>query len=280
VSVHKLGKRPFVPDPRDLKYADVRPKALPPIPAPHGGFGGAFPAGGMGWRMLGNGPCDDGSVPPSWYAAQGAGDCAWAAPGHEEMEAAINAKRPVPVFTSLNILNQYAQYLGLSGAEALNENNDDGSNIRDVLKWRQKTGLLDAAGTAHKIGTYISVDATDQQELWEGLWLFECVDIGINFPESAMTQFDNGEPWSVISGSALIGGHCIPLVGHPVEDTWTCVTWAKRQVMTANFLATYCDEAWAYIDPARYNAITGLTLEGYDAAELTAYLPLLAASKA
>ena len=50
------------------------------------------------------------------------------------------------------------------------------------------------------------------------------------------------------------------------------MTWAKRQTMTAQFLATYCDEAYAWIDPLRYNAVTGLTQQKFNNSELTSYI--------
>jgi hypothetical protein len=265
----KLGKQPATYDSRDIRYADVRPSgvSLPNVPPPGGGYGTDF----SDWLMLGNGPCDDGSVQSGWAAFQGAGDCAWAGPAHEEMEACKNAGRPVPAFTCLNVLQQYSAY---SGYNLQTGAGDNGSNVRDVLTWRQTKGLVDAAGAAHKIGTFVSLEPGNTDQLWEALWLFESVGIGINFPNSAMDQFNAGQMWSVVAGTAIEGGHYIPLVGHPVQNVWTCVTWAKRQTMTAQFLTTYCDEAWAYIDPERYNAVTGDTLQKFTDADLDKYITL------
>jgi hypothetical protein len=265
----KLGKRPATYDSRDIRYADVRPKgtSLPTIPPPGGGYGMDF--GAAGWLMLGNGPCDDGSIESSWAAYQGAGDCAWAGPAHETMEAAKNAGRPVPSFTCLSILEQYSAY---SGYNLQTGAGDNGSNVRDVLNWRQTKGLTDTAGNAYKIGTYVALEPGNTQQLWEALWLFEAVGIGINFPNSAMDQFNAGQIWSVVAGAKIDGGHYIPLVGHPIENIWTCVTWGKRQTMTPQFLTTYCDEAWAYIDPERYNAVTGETPQDFTNADLGQYI--------
>lgn len=274
----KLGKRAATYDSRDIRYSDIRPTALtpslPPIPAPHGGYGMDF-TGADGWLMLGNGPCDDGSIPEGDAAFQGAGDCAWAGPAHETMEACKNASRSVPSFTCLNVLDQYSAYSGYSLQTGANDN---GSNVRDVLNWRQSKGLLDASGTAHKIGTYVSIEPGNLIDLWEALYLFECVGIGINFPNSAMDQFNAGQTWSVVPGSTIKGGHYIPLVGHPSNNVWTCVTWGRRQTLTPRFLTTYCDEAWAYIDPARYSVVTGETLEDYTNADLEQYLSIVGAS--
>jgi hypothetical protein len=226
----KLGKRPATYDHRDLRFSDVRSGvSLPHIPKPGGGYGMDF--GATGWLMLGNGPCDDGSVTDqSSYAYQGAGDCAWAGPGHETMEFDKNAGRPVAKFTCKNILDQYAQYLGLNDASELD---------------------------------------------WDALWLFDAVGIGINFPGSAMDQFNQGKPWSVVPGAQIEGGHYIPLVGHPTNDVWTCVTWGQRQTLTQQFLTTYCEEAWAYITPERYNAVTGKSPQGWRDVDLQEYITLV-----
>jgi hypothetical protein len=271
----KLGKRPATYDHRDLRFSDVRSGvSLPHIPKPGGGYGMDF--GATGWLMLGNGPCDDGSVTDqSSYAYQGAGDCAWAGPGHETMEFDKNAGRPVAKFTCKNILDQYAQYLGLKDASELDSNNDQGSDVREVLSWRQSKGLLDASGNAHKIGTYVSIEPGNVKDLWDALWLFDAVGIGINFPGSAMDQFNQGKPWSVVPGAQIEGGHYIPLVGHPTNDVWTCVTWGQRQTLTQQFLTTYCEEAWAYITPERYNAVTGKSPQGWRDVDLQEYITLV-----
>lgn len=265
-----LGKRDPTYDSRDLKYATVLATgSLPPVPPPHGGYGMDF--GSTGWLMLGNGPDD--TVFPGF---KGCGDCAWAGPAHETMESCKNAGRPVPQFSGKTVVDQYAEY---SGFDPTSGTNDTGSNVRDVLTWRQTKGLFDDAGTAHKIGTYVALEPGDLNQLWEALWLFEAVGIGIQFPNSAMDQLQAGQPWSVVPGTTIEGGHYIPLVGQPTAGIWTCVTWGQRQVMTAQFLSAYCDEAWAWIDPERYTQVTGETQQGFRDADLEKYLTLVGQQK-
>ena len=292
--IYKLGKLPATYDNRDIRWTNLKQDssaihqkaksiceirddaALPSIPNPHGGYGTEFPGGVWpGWGMYANGPCDDNTIPSSWYAYNGVGCCAWSGPGHETMTTDKNGGRTVAKFTCLNIANQYAEYLGLKSAQDLSASNDQGSQVRDVLQWRATKGLLDASGQTHKVGVYVALEPTNLQDLWEALWLFECVGIGINFPGSAMDQFNAGQIWSVVNGAQIEGGHYIPLVGHPVSSAWTCVTWGKRQMMTNQFIQTYCDEAWAYITPERYNEVTGDTLQGYNDADLEKFISLV-----
>ncbi len=259
----RLGKRPATSDRRDFRYGAVRATInLPPAPAPGGGYGMDF--GAAGWEMLGNGPDD--TVFPGFT---GCGDCAWAGPAHETMEACQNAGQPVPAFTGKTIVDQYAAYSGFNPQTGAN---DTGSDVRDVLTWRQSKGLLDDAGTAHTIGAYVALDPTDAAQLWEALWLFGVIGIGINFPGSAMTQTNADQVWSVVPGATVEGGHYIPIVGHPSADIWTCITWGKRQTMTTEFLQTYCDEAWAWVDPARYQTLTGNTIQGFTPTQVQQYL--------
>lgn len=274
--MNKTGKRPAVFHADLIRFADVKTSAGIPTPVYKSpfGYGDDFRNGApKGWKMLGNGPSDDGSIPASDTAAlQGAGDCAWAGPAHETMLIDKNAGRPVPLFTGLNVLEQYSEYCGynlVTGA------NDQGSDVVEVLRWRQTRGLLDASGNVHKIGAFVALEVGNLTELWEALYYFDCVGLGINFPGTAMTQFDNGQMWSVVPGAQIDGGHYIPLVGRPGENVWTCVTWGQRQTMTSQFVSTYMDEAYAYITPERYNAVTGKTPQGVDDYDLEMYLKML-----
>lgn len=270
-----LGKKPATYDSRDLLYREARPKSLPisltdlPTTWGHGADFSSTDPPPKGWGMLGNGPQDDGSVDPSWAAAGGAGDCAWAGPAHEEMQAAHESGRKIPPFSSLTILKQYSEYCGYNLQTGAG---DMGSDVREVLKWRQKKGLKSNSGHAYKIGAYYSLELGDWQSLREACYLFESVGLGFEFPESAMNQFNNGQTWSVVPGAQIDGGHYVPIVGHPWPGLWTCITWGRRQVMTWQFIQQYADELWCYIDFERYNRVTGKTAEGYQDVDLERYI--------
>jgi len=270
----KLGKQSATVDSRDLKFSEViDTSSLPKVPTTFKGYSKDFPAGYPGYGMLGNGPEDDNSIPRSDSAAiNGAGDCAWAGPGHETMILNKNAARTVPQFTSYNILQQYSAY---SGYNLVTGENDNGSNVRDVLNWRQTKGLLDTSGTAHKIGIFVSLAVGNFTELRQALYFFDVVGMGINFPTSAMSQFNNGQMWKPVTGSSIEGGHYIPIVEHSVVDEWICITWARPQIMNNNFISKYCDEVWAYLTTERYSTVTGDSPEHYTQFDLNKYISLL-----
>lgn len=261
----ELGKRPATYDARDLTYAALRPSiTLPSVPAVFG-HGNDFL--GEGWKMLGNGPDD--TVSPGF---EGCGDCAWAGPAHETMELCQNARRPVPEFTGKVVVEQYGEYSGYNPATG---ENDNGSSVRDVLNWRRTKGLRDAKGGVHKIGAFVALEVGNLQHIIEAAYLFECVGIGFEVPESAKQQFGEGAPWSVIPGAEIVGGHYVPVVGRPEAGMLAVVTWAKRQPMTEQFYTKYVDECWAYVSGERINAVTGKSYERFGAAQLEEYLKAL-----
>ncbi len=232
-----LGKRPARhPSSDHVLMSDLLKAlpagALPPIPE-H--FGTGYDFGGTGWKMLGNGPCDDGSVPRGWYCFNGAGNCDWASWGHVLMQAAFNAKRPIPTFTCMNILNQYAEYLGLSGAEALTANNDQGTDMQEGITWGQTKGIADSNGVIYKAGQSVALDAGNIEQLWAGTYLFEDVKIGVNLTQANVTQFDGSKNpiWDWDATSQVVGGHSIPTMGVRIlpMPTWrsTCPLWSSRR---------------------------------------------------
>lgn len=235
----KLGKKPATRDRRDLLFADYRTAALKEAPV---GFDHT-PRVTQPWGMLGN---------------DSAGDCAIAGPAHETMLLNAEAGTQIP-FTTQGVL---AIYSAITGYNPNDPNTDQGSNVRDVLNYRAQTGFKDADGNIHKIGAYVALTAGNWAELLQALLVFETVGIGIQVPQSAMEQFQAGQPWTVVQNSPIEGGHYVPVVARPNEDIVKVVTWGALQEMTAEFYRTYCDEAWCYISVE--DLTSGKTLDGFD----------------
>lgn len=163
------GKRPATYDSRDIRWSEVRrgtqvAQIVPSqIPAYGGGSGTDFgPGVWPGWGMYGNGPQDDNSIDPSWAAANGAGNCVWAGSGHETSMLDKNAGRPVAHFTCKSQLEAYAawsaQYSPGQGYDLQSGANDNGTDVRSAMSFRQKTGLTDINGVNHKILIYVSLE--------------------------------------------------------------------------------------------------------------------------
>lgn len=243
----KLGRKPYIPSKKDLLYRNYRGAALPPIPKSFG-----HQSLVSNWGMLGN---------------DTVGDCVIAGADHETMLWTEEGSSESS-FTTANAISDYS---AITGYNPNDPNTDQGTDVRIALKYRQNTGMIDVSGSRHKIAAYLLLDQSNLlNELLEATYLFSAVGIGINFPASAMDQFNNGQPWSVVQGSQIEGGHYVPVVGYDGAYIY-CVTWGQVQKMSVDFLTTYCEEAWAVLSQEFING-KGVSPEGFNLAQLQADL--------
>lgn len=246
---YRLGKRPATRDDRDLLFAKYRADTLPPAPV---GFDHTALVQHP-WQMLAN----------DRY-----GDCAIAGPAHETMLLNAAAGRQVE-FNDEVVLDAYSV---ITGFDPNDPASDQGSNVRDVLKYRASKGLEDASGAVHTIGAYVALTPGSWDELLQALYVFETVGIGLRFPNSAMTQFENGEPWDLVPNDPEPDeGHYVCVVNHPADDTVQVVTWGKLQTMTRAFYEHWNDESFCYVSEEDLST-EGATLEGFKLDELKADL--------
>jgi hypothetical protein len=252
----RLGKAPAREDSRDLLFTSyVDAAKLPAVPKE---FGHESLFGPKSWGMLGN---------DEW------GDCAWAGPAHETMLLSKEGDKPAS-FTTSGVLSDYAAGTGFdphAGPPGHNPT-DKGSEVRQVLSYRRKTGIVDAAEKRHKIGAFVKLEPKSLTHVYQALYLFQTVGIGIEFPGTAMEQFNKGEPWSVVAGAQIEGGHYVCCVGKRANIE--IVTWGALQQMTVEFFEKYCDEAWVYISGEEIDG-TGKDPDGFDLAQLRADLAKL-----
>lgn len=220
---YKLGKKPFEPSDKDFMLKDVLKTTLPSTPTKSFGYGTLY----ENWQMLGN----------DQY-----GDCVFAGSDHETMLWNKIARHPVK-FTEDNALSDYS---AVTGFDPNDPNSDQGTNVRDALDYRRKTGLIDSLGSRHKIDAFVQIDAGDFDLMLQCVWTFGVVGIGFNVPAFVMDDFDQGKIWDVQSRNASIeGGHYVPMVGgNSSKGQATFITWAARTVMTKAFYEKYNDEAW------------------------------------
>jgi hypothetical protein len=253
----KTGKKPARYLKSTKRFCDYRLSTSPVTVPSIFGHGNSFSE----WGMLGN---------DKW------GDCVFAGAGHETellanlANGGVTGQEVVKV-TEANALSDYAAVTGFNYTEAT----DKGTDVQEALEYRVKTGIVDANGNRHKIAAFVSIEPGNFQHILEAAYIFDAVGIGIQFPESAMDQFNEGKVWSVVKGAQIDGGHYIPVVGCPATGNLAFVTWAKRWVMTDAFFSEYCDEAYAYITEESLNAKTQKNWGGYDWAQLQADLKIV-----
>lgn len=245
----KLGLKPFTPRASDLlfhKYLTGEP--LPKHPA----IIGHEDMVKQPWGMLGN---------------DRFGDCVWAGAAHETMLFNAMAGKTVQ-FSEDSVLSDYSAVTGFNRNDP---NSDQGTDMREAADYRRKVGVIDANGVRHKVGAYVFIRTDSYEDFLDAVWLFGAVGLGIEVPASAMSQFRAGQPWSVVPGSPIEGGHYVPIVADRAMPI--VLTWGKAQPMMARFWRKYCTAAVAYISEEMLTG--GKTLDGFDLDQLNKDLALL-----
>lgn len=254
----KLGKTSARKDAVKLKFKDYldtsKASVLPTPPAQFGHEAIITDASG-GWKVLGN----------DRY-----GDCVCAGAAHETMLwSALSLGKPAD-FSDKSVLQFYSN---VTGFDPNDSNTDQGTDMEAAAKFRRKTGLIDDAGRVHKVDAYLALTPGDIKEHMLALYLFEAVGVGIEFPGSAMDQFNAGKPWDVVARSSIEGGHYIPLFAE--RSNLVVATWGRLQQMTSKFFKKYNDESIVYLSPEIFKA--GKSPEGFNLAALKADLKQITA---
>jgi hypothetical protein len=279
------GLVPKTDDPRDLTVKALTKAlgiTLPPVSPAYGwGHTGTY----SNWCMNGNGPLQPGeTLPAAWKAAaEGAGDCVNSCACNEckvaltdaGMSPAAAHKKVGDAQTAIQLYQELTGYDPVTGA------NDEGTEIRARLKFMQKTGILLADGTRHKIGPFVAFDPHDLPTALFVVKHFEAVPIGCEVTEANEEAFQNGWAaghqivWDYVKGSPQAGLHCIVYAGRPTAHQWAGPNWSKNQHYTEAFNTHQVSEGWAYLTPDRLNK-QGLTYEGDPEKTLTEYLSVVA----
>ena len=259
-----LGKTPATFDRRDIRYSTIATATLPTLPA-NFGHGTIYKDGEAAgdWQMNGNGPDD--TVQPGF---QGAGDCVWACAAHTTRETNKVAGHTITITGKESI----ADYSACTGYRIGDPSTDNGTDMRVALKYRQKTGIVDAAGNRHKIGAYVALEPGNLTEFYEACYLFSACEIGFEFQQAQDDQFASGV-WDYVAGSPKVGGHAIPGFGRH-SGRGGVVSWAKHLWITPAFYENLVDEAWAIVYPEELK--NGKTERGMDLTALNAALTQIA----
>jgi hypothetical protein len=132
-----------------------------------------------------------------------------------------------------------------------------------------------------KIGAYLELDITNIAEVKEAIYLYSDVTVGIQFPDSAMTQFNNGGIviWDVVPKAKIEGAHDVPLYGSAIivgykDGIFYLDTWDKIIGMTLAFFKKYVDEGYVILSPEFLNS-QGVSPEGFDLPTLQADMSAL-----
>ena len=173
------------------------------------------------------------------YANDAVGDCTCAGVGHMVNQLTFYGTGTEVLPAEASVIDMYSAITGYTPADP---NSDTGAYCQDVLKYWRTTGL-----EGHKIVAYASLDVSNLNEIKQAIALFGTVYVGLNFPNTAMDQFNNGQPWDVVPGARIEGGHCV-IVGAYGSGKLGLVTWGAETQMTEAFWKKYVDEAWVVLD--------------------------------
>lgn len=178
------------------------------------------------------------------------GDCTCAGDSHICVQQTTYGTATPVVPTTDQTLAAYAVVGGFNpnaGPPGSNPT-DNGATVQSALGYLRKTGV-----SGFKIAAFGELNVKDLNEIKLGICQFGAVSLGINLPNSAMTQFNTGQPWTPVNGSPIDGGHCVIAVGYDADWVYV-VTWGQIQKMSWAFWAEYVEEAWAVIDALWANA--------------------------
>jgi hypothetical protein len=243
----KLGKAPARKDAVSFKLTNYMQLPTPPTKAGHQVLV-------IDWEgMLGN----------DQY-----GDCVFAGADHETIlwnkEADLSAN-----FSATTALSDYSKVTGFNQNDP---STDNGTDMQVAASYRRKTGIVDTTNKRHKVTAYLALTPKDKTQLKQAIYLFGAVGVGVEFPASAMTQFNANKPWTVVSSSKIEGGHYVPAVGYDSRYIYV-ITWGKLIKMSWGFYAKYNDESVAYISSESLK--NNESLEGFNLAQLEADLNAL-----
>ena len=151
------------------------------------------------------------------------------------------------------------QYFEITGGE------DSGCVEAEVLKLWHTQGLFAVdsptqCSAPDKIAGYAPVNPKDVTAVHQAVAFYGACYIGVALPESAQQQFGAGQPWTVVPGSPIEGGHCIVLVSYDSQYV-QAVTWGAVVNVSYPWLQKYMDEAWAVIPSAFVEAGRGPELD-------------------
>lgn len=211
------------------------------------------------------GPVDRASRVTQWpmYLNDTIGDCTIAGMAHSIGAMSVYSGHSEVLFSDDVIQSAYS---AVSGYDPATGANDNGATLAAVCQHMTTTGMTDTTGKVHKLAGWAEIENFREYDVMRAaLYTFGTVYLAYNLPQSAEDQFANGEPFTPVEGSPIIGGHCIVLQRDSLgTDEYDPVTWGSLWKMNRAFHWDYCVEAVALVsnDWIRANGtdVNGLNL--------------------
>jgi hypothetical protein len=170
------------------------------------------------------------------------GDCTIAGVSHLiQLWTTLTGSPVIP--TDAQVQGEYSRLCGYNPADP---NSDQGGIESQILQAWQSGGIF-----GHKIEGFVGVNPNSQVQIKDSIHYFGGTYIGIELPNTAQDQTILDVTPGPLTGDSepgSWGGHCVILVAGDARYA-LCVTWGTLQLMTWEWLAAYCDEAYALLSP-------------------------------
>lgn len=193
------------------------------------------------------------TAPPSWscwrlrwlmLGNDEYGDCVFCAIAHAIMAVSAALKNPI-TFTRALIVNYYLVW---------DDGQDNGVNIDQFLEAWQTAGAA-GEGPFGAAGPFVKLDPTNIAQQKAAIATFGWILYGVNLQQAQEDQFQNGQRWSYVPGSTVVGGHGIFGGGYDRFNVGPyIVSWGKGFRAEWGFITNCADEAYTGILPPHIKA--------------------------
>ena len=204
----------------------------------------------------------------SIYGNDTLGDCVIAGGYHDVGVWTGNAGN-LFVATQAQIIKDYS---AIGGYVPGDEDTDNGCDEETALNYWVQHGFQN--GT--KLAGWLRVDATNQTEVMQALWLFENLYFGMCLPDKWIDPMPSkdGFIWDVAGKADPNNGHCVVGVGY--NQTGVKIdTWGLFGFVTWSAVSTYASqhdngELYLLLSPDQIAKASGKSPNGFDWATLVA----------
>lgn len=168
------------------------------------------------------------------------GDCVLADCAHQEMLRTANVGK-IWIPTTQQVLDLYSACTGFNPNDP---STDNGANELSVIEYLTRHGWL-----GRKLAAHADIDPTNLGVMKWAVCLFGACRLGVNLPQSAMNQFEAGQPWDRAGDREPAGGHDVCIVKYD-QQYFYVVTWGRLQPVVPRWLTTRYPDGTPYTEEA------------------------------
>jgi hypothetical protein len=200
-------------------------------------------------------------IPDSMWGNDQYGDCECAGRANYLLRLQRNQTGENIPLTDDDVI---ALYKSITGCVSPGDNNDTGmSTLQNLQSWKAGwtldkawSGSTVASDRTFGLDAYGYVDYTNQELIRAAIYLFGGVIWGVNLPQTAQEQTQNGGPWTVTGNPndpndpaypGSWGGHCVYSKRFDADNIYV-LTWDEEIQVTNEWIATYAMESYSVID--------------------------------